>query len=508
MLFNSAIFLFAFLPLTLIGFHAAGRLGRSAQVGTLLFASVFFYAWWNPPYLLLLSASICLNYALGRKMVESADCRGLMVAGVALNLGLIAYFKYAGFLASNANALFGESFLPLPEILLPLGISFFTFQQIAYLVEIRRGGPAERSFLRYALFVSFFPQLVAGPIVQYRNLGPQLAALGRRSLTAENMSVGLAIFIVGLFKKVVIADNLAAFVGPTFDSGAELDFLQAWGAVLAYTFQIYFDFSGYSDMAIGLGRMFGIVLPLNFASPYKASSIIEFWRRWHITLSRFLAEYLYIPLGGNRRGEPRRFVNLMVTMLLGGLWHGASWTFVLWGGLHGLLLGLNHLLHRLLPHRDTTARRWRWSGWLATFLCVAVAWVFFRADTTGRALDILAAMAGGNGIAVPWALLDRIGSLGDRMAALGVASGSVPPWTFILNYLWIAAAMGIAFFMPNTGQLFAPYGGDDAGWKLVRDRPRARTWRPTRGWALAVALLAALSLLSLSSPTEFLYFNF
>ena len=320
--------------------------------------------------------------------------------------------------------------------------------------------------------------------------------------------MGLSIFIVGLFKKVVIADNLAEFVAPVFDSTNEMGLVEAWGGVLAYTFQIYFDFSGYSDMAIGLGRMFGIVLPLNFASPYKAVNIIEFWRRWHITLSRFLAEYLYIPLGGNRKGGRRRMVNIMVTMLLGGLWHGASWTFVIWGGFHGVLLACNHLLRKLFPERSDKIRRWNGCGWALTFICVAIGWVFFRAESLDRALDILLAMGGGDGLAVPLPLLDRLGPIGSWITTWDVKPNVLSPWHLMLNYLWVAGAMVVAFLAPNTGEIFSAFGDrSDDGLKARRINRHLR-WHPSWRWALTSAVFGGFCLLSLSSPTEFLYFNF
>lgn len=510
MLFNSGAFLFVFLPLTLIVFHLAKEKGvvREFQVWVLLLASAFFYTWWNPPYLALLIISISINYALGLLIAARFFPSLFLIVGLASNLGLIGYFKYAGFLIQNANIALGEMVFVVPDILLPLGISFFTFQQIAYLVDIKRGSPGETSFPRYALFVSFFPQLIAGPIVHYRTFGPQISTLGRSGLTYENVTVGLSIFIIGLFKKVVIADNLSSFANPLFSATGRPEFFEAWGGVLAYTFQIYFDFSGYSDMAIGLGRLFGIVLPVNFASPYKAGNIIEFWRRWHITLSRFLTEYLYIPLGGNRLGRLRQFVNVMVTMLLGGLWHGANWTFVVWGGFHAFLLILNHLYRLICPNWRTPSRYWRGVGWALTFLSIVVTWVFFRADNLGRSFEILAAMSGANGISVPTQIFDRLTIFNNAISALDVKLGMQSSWNLMLNYMWVGGAMAIALLAPNTCQLFSKYGDNSEGWMFARQQSGMFTWSASWRWIIVIAALGSLALLSLSSPTAFLYYNF
>src|SRR6267142_4779788 len=344
MLFSSYAFLFQFLPATVLAFAAARRHSPRAGIMVLAGASLFFYGAWRPVYLLLLVASIAVNFTLGLRMEDPLRRRAVGSLGVALYLALLCYFKYTNFIFDSLNVLTGAP-LPFVNIILPLGISFFTFQQIAYLVDVMRGARVERDIVSYTLFVSFFPHLIAGPLVHHAEMIPQFkrARSGRSSVLAAR---GLAIFAAGRFKKGVIADDLAQFVTPVFahlDAGGGVTTEWAWLSTLAYTLQIYFDFSGYSDMAVGLALMFGIRLPVNFRSPYKAASIIEFWRRWHITLSRFLRDYLYIPLGGNRSGEQRRYVNLAVTMLLGGLWHGAAWNFVIWGGLHGIYFCINHL---------------------------------------------------------------------------------------------------------------------------------------------------------------------
>jgi alginate O-acetyltransferase complex protein AlgI len=350
-LFHSYFFMFFFVPITVgVFFWLGGREYRRLAVAWLVGASLFFYGWWDPHYLALIVGSILFNYAIGRifwlRTTSDRDLlfRGVLALGIAANLVALGYFKYFEFLVENLGRLTGSDF-HIEEIVLPLAISFFTFQQIAYLVDAWKGEVRENSFLNYCLFVTFFPQLIAGPIVHHTEMLPQFFRRKIFTVRYEHLAVGLAIFFAGLFKKVVLADGVSVYSDPVFaaaEAGIALSFLEAWGGSLAYTFQIYFDFSGYSDMAIGLARMLGIRLPLNFNAPYKAVNIIEFWRRWHMTLSRFLRDYLYFPLGGNRKGPALKNLNLVVTMLLGGLWHGADWNFVLWGAMHGCYLILNH----------------------------------------------------------------------------------------------------------------------------------------------------------------------
>ena len=338
MLFSSYIFLFVFLPVTLSGFCLLARfMGPKPAKLWLTMSSLVFYGWWNPVYVLLIVASMLFNFWFGRQIgraVGAGRSGGLLLFwGVTANLLLLGYYKYANFFVGNVNVLCGTHW-SLGRILLPLGISFFTFTQIAYLVDASRGVVCEYDLGDFLLFITFFPHLIAGPIIHHSEMMPQFRESKTYHFQWENLAVGLGIFSIGLFKKVVIADGLSPHVADVFGAAAAGNSLygtDAWAGVLSYTFQIYFDFSGYSDMAIALARMFGIILPLNFNSPYKAVNIIEFWRRWHMTLSRFLRDYLYIPLGGNRHGKFRRYLNLILTMGIGGLWHGAAWTFVLWG---------------------------------------------------------------------------------------------------------------------------------------------------------------------------------
>jgi D-alanyl-lipoteichoic acid acyltransferase DltB (MBOAT superfamily) len=524
MLFNSYQFVLLFLPLVLLVFFRIGALGRHRiAISWLVAASLFFYGWWNPAYLGLIIASMLFNYAvgawLGSNGTHPASRKTVLVFGIVVNLGLIAYFKYANFLVDNLNRITGLDY-QLDTIVLPLAISFFTFQQITFLVDAWRGETSEYNFLHYCLFVTFFPQLIAGPIVHHKEMLPQFAKNSIYRFRHEHFSVGVTIFFIGLFKKVVLADSIAVFSTPAFDAashGVELTFLEAWGGALAYTLQLYFDFSGYSDMAIGLARMFGIRLPLNFHSPYKATSIIEFWRRWHMTLSRFLRDYVYIPLGGSRAGKPRRYSNLLITMLIGGLWHGAGWTFIVWGGLHGLYLIVNHMWRWARQKvRWRTGNPSIWGKWLArfvTFLAVVVAWVFFRADSFDAAEKMLLAMSGINGVVLPetyQGYLKAYLSLDTWALEHGIEFGPMKYYAGIKQPIYIAILLVIAWAFPNTQQIMSRYnpslyiyedkhGDYHASWLQ---------WSPVVRWALLIAILAVWSLIEMNEVSEFLYYQF
>jgi alginate O-acetyltransferase complex protein AlgI len=393
MIFSSPQFILLFLPLAFFGYFYLNRI-RLVLAGKawLVAMSLFFYTYWNIAYLPLLLASITLNFAAGSALSPNLTSqklrfsRRLLLGGsITANLALLGYFKYANFLVDNVNAAFNVGYA-LPQILLPLGISFFTFTQIAYLVDSYRGEAKEYDLLNYALFVTFFPHLIAGPILHHREMMSQFQSRWTLAVRYRNVLLGLFIFSIGLFKKTIIADNFAVWANAGFDGGVTLDFFSAWATSLAYTFQLYFDFSGYCDMAIGASLLFNIWLPINFNSPYKALDIQDFWRRWHITLSRFLRDYLYIPLGGNRCSAARGYFNLMATFVLGGLWHGAGWMFVIWGALHGAALVVHRIWKELgLSMPDTMA-------WLLTFSFVNITWVFFRAKTLDDALRVLHGM--------------------------------------------------------------------------------------------------------------------
>ena len=501
MLFNSYTFVFLFLPLTALGFWGlASRVGRRAAIAWLVLCSLFFYAYWNPVYLALLGVSIAMNfgigYALGGGDAHTRGRQGLLALGVAGNLGLLGYFKYANFFVDTLNDLTGAT-VHLAPIMLPLAISFFTFQQIAYLIDAYKGLTSEHNFLDYCLFVTFFPQLIAGPIVHHKEMLPQFARHGAFHFDPENVSAGATMFLIGLCKKVVLADSVAQFANPVFDgafAGQPPAFAAAWLGSLAYTFQLYFDFSGYSDMAVGLGRIFGIRLPLNFNSPYKSRNFLELWRRWHMTLSRFLRDYLYIPLGGGKRGPSRRALNLLITMLLGGLWHGAAWTFVFWGGLMWFYVVVNALFDRFCKRLgiDRYADRPAWvqSARALTFLAAMFSLVFFRSADFATAGSVIKGLAGLNGfsLATGFDLQDAV-------------------W-------WNLGLLAIVWFAPNTAQIMTHFKPVLAWAQLSRDWPPVPRWlgwlkwRPAPGAAIAVGLLAVVVVMSMSRIKEFLYFQF
>ncbi len=527
MLFYSYQFLFLFFPLAIMAsWLALSFVGDKAQKLVMLAGSLAFYGYWDVRFLALLIGSILVNFSLGnllwtwRRREWQQSAGWLLAAGVTANLMAIGVFKYANFFIGNVNALTGTDYV-LRRIVLPLGISFFTFEQISFLVDVKRGHSQPSGLLDYALFVSFFPRVVAGPILRFQEIVPQLRRQDRAPAIADQLMVGLTIFFIGLAKKTILADGIAPYATSMFhtaEHGASLDFFAAWAGALAYTCQLYFDFSGYSDMAIGAARCFGIRFPMNFFSPYKSTSIIEFWRRWHITLSRFLRDYLYIGLGGNRRGTTRRYLNLMLTMLLGGLWHGANWTFVLWGGLHGCYLMINHAWVAAADRVALLARFRRShagaaTGWVLTFLAVVVGWVFFRSPDLRTALHILDGMIGGNGFVLPAGLAYALEPVHKVVAALGVTFDVDRSGTeFVKGYLWIGALLTIAFLAPNTQQLMRD-------WDPVLDLPQPGRepaaglalqliWRPSRGWALAIGSLALVGTIAITRVSEFLYWQF
>lgn len=479
MLFNSPEFVLGYLPIALAGFFLAGRAGGTRwALRWLVAASLFFYGWWNPKFVLLLAGSIVANYALSER-IRRHPSRPWLISGIAANLALLGWFKYANFLIQDVLRLH----TPELDIFLPLAISFFTFQQIMFLVESYRSERVGSGLLSYAAFVAFFPHLIAGPIVRPREIMPQLLAADLAVPRADHIAAGMTIFLLGMAKKVVLADTFAHYSDVGFGAaaqGAPLSFVEAWYAAASYALQIYFDFSGYSDMAIGLARMLNVRFPLNFASPYKAASIAEFWRCWHITLSSFLRDHVYIPLGGNRRGEARRNVNLMVTMLLGGLWHGAAWNFVLWGGLHGLYLAVHSRFRWRLP---TVVGR------ALTLLAVVVAWVPFRATGLGATIVMLRGMAGCNGIALPQMIVHAF-------PPLAAIATPVP----LLPYLGDARTLSF----PEVTACLA------LGWTIVLAFPAvhelsegARSWALTGGFAFTVQ-----ALFFAPHVTPFLYFQF
>ena len=419
MLFNSYEFIFAFLPLTfLLYFYLNSKRLTEASKAFLVFSSLFFYSWWNISYLPIILISMLFNYVVGVSLSKDNEHtkvtkKALLTVGVIANVALLGYFKYADFLIENINLVTGGQ-IPLLHLALPLAISFFTFQQIAYLVDSYRGETKEYDFLNYANFVTFFPQLIAGPIVHHAEMMPQFAKTRNKVKNYHNIAIGLFIFSIGLFKKVVIADTFAVWATQGFDTATTLNFIEAWATSLSYTFQLYFDFSGYTDMAIGAALLFNIKLPINFNSPYKATSIQDFWRRWHITLSRFLRDYVYIPLGGNRNGNFRTYNNLMATFIIGGIWHGAGWTFVFWGFLHGMALVIQRAWSQLGFKMNTVL------AWFITFNFVNIAWVFFRAKEWSDAINILNAMVAIDTIVFPKEFADKLSFLNTYDIEFGI----------------------------------------------------------------------------------------
>jgi alginate O-acetyltransferase complex protein AlgI len=502
MLFNSYIFLFVFLPVVLAGYFLLGRISIAAAAAWLTLSSLLFYGWWDYHFVPLLLGSITCNFVASRLMTRLERGRMVVLAiAVAGNLGLLGYFKYAGFFAGALDQAFGTGLGPL-NIILPIGISFYTFTQIAFLVDAGRGEVAHYSFIHYALFVTYFPHLIAGPILHHREMMPQFRSPAIYRVDMRLVALGLGYLAIGLGKKCLIADSFSAFVGATFDSaakGAELSAPAAWRGVVAYTLQLYFDFSGYADMAIGISLLFGIRLPFNFNSPYKSASIIEFWRRWHMTLSRFLRDYLYVALGGNRRGGFRRYLNLMITMALGGLWHGANWTFVVWGLLHGGYLIVNHAWRTVRPNaiERVPAPLRRYGAIGLTFLCVMIGWVFFRAQDIPTAMRVLSAMMGANGFGLAPAPID----LQRHLVWLALR---IPIW--LSQLIFFLGALYIVFAMPNTQELLEKRqtepGRDGSGLAgLVGPQISPR-------WAVALGVLAAAAAMTFVQTSEFLYFQF
>lgn len=518
MLFNSYIFIFLFLPTTLVGFYLLGKYGDHRLTALwLVFTSLFFYGWWNPAYVALIIASILVNYSIGTIIANQRQTilrrRLILTIGISLNLVLLGYYKYANFFVDSLNSI-TNTYIELAPIVLPLAISFFTFQQIAYLVDTYQGKTKEYNFIHYCLFVTFFPQLIAGPIVHHKEMLPQFADRRIYTFNHTTFSAGITIFFLGLFKKVILADSAAEYATPIFNaasSGMAITIFESWAGALAYTFQLYFDFSAYSDMAVGIGLLFGIYLPLNFFSPYKATNIIEFWRRWHITLSRFLRDYLYIPLGGNRKGNARRYVNLIATMLLGGLWHGAGWTFILWGALHGFYLTINHLwahLSNKLLNYDGDKKIWKITAGIITFLFVVIAWVLFRSENIDTALTMYQSMFGFNGLSLPESLIGKIGALEGTLIDLGVNfNGMFGNRIFDSSGILLLAALSvITWFLPNLQEIMGSKGA--LGTTDYAQPITTPSWSNTKLWAITVGVVSAIALTALSRKSEFLYFQF
>ncbi len=505
MLFNSYVFLFAFLPAVLVLFFVVARISHGWAAGLLAAASIIFYSWWSWRFTPILLTSIVFNYVTARTILKhraagrAGRARAWLILGITADLLALGYFKYMNFFVEVARQ--AGAGVDWQAVILPVGISFFTFTQIAFLVDTFQGKVAEVRPVHYLLFVTYFPHLIAGPILHHAEMMPQFRKERTYRPNAEALSVGLTILIFGLIKKVFIADRLGGIADFAFEAEhvPGLNTPQAWQAVLAYTLQIYFDFSAYCDMAIGVSRMLNITLPANFESPYKSLSITEFWRRWHMTLSRFLRDYLYIPLGGNRHGPVRRYANLMATMVLGGFWHGAGWNFLIWGGLHGLYLCVNHAWNAL-----TSRSGWRLPvvvSWTLTFGAVMLAWVFFRAPDLGTANGMLWAMAG-------------LGTTADTLQhAAAQGTGGVLRWLAVepQQAVWLAFCLGLALAMPNVRQIM---GRHEVVLGAVREPdkrswpPLTIRWTPNAAWATVAVALFCLSLARMNRVSQFLYFQF
>ncbi len=469
MLFNSIIFIFVFLPLTVILYFTLNKLRLTrVALNLLVVASLFFYTWWKPEYLPVFLGSIIVNYFLGRALgrrVQSEDSpaaatRAILAFGIILNLSALCYYKYTNFLIEIANSLADKPFFLQLDIILPLAISFFTFQQIAYLVDSYKGLTSEYRFSNYALFVSFFPQLIAGPIVHHKEMMPQFASNKAKLVNWHNIYFGLLIFVIGLFKKNFFADNLSIYVDIAFKNSAVFGFFESWLASFAYSFQLYFDFSGYCDMAMGAALMLNIHLPANFNSPYKARNIQDFWRRWHITLSRFLRDYIYIPLGGNRKGSLRTYVNLFSVFLIGGIWHGAGWGFIVWGALHGLGVCCHRLWTKNKIHIP------KWPAIIITFLFVNLTWIFFRAETLTQAGNLISAMIGRRGFVYG-----------------GIATSEKLVFMLLLSF-------AVMYLLPNSVQ-------------FLQSRRKESVWA-----AVGIGVLISILILNKTTISKFIYFNF
>jgi alginate O-acetyltransferase complex protein AlgI len=540
MLFNSYPFLFGFLPVVLAGFYVLGASRRAWALAWLTAASLFFYAWWRPVNVLLIAPSILVNYGLARGLERTRDAnprqaKVILIVGIVFNLCFLGYFKYLNFFESSLNDAFGAGFV-LTRLILPLGISFITFQKIAFLVDVHGGRVDKFSLADYGLFVLFFPQLIAGPIVHYREMMPQFRAASCR-YDPENVAVGVSLFFFGLAKKLLLADPLSALVAPLYAqaaAGTPQSATEAWIAALGFTLQIYFDFSGYTDMALGVARCFGIKLPLNFNSPLKAINIVDFWLRWHVSLTRFLTAYIYNPLAlhltrrrmaqgkpifGGRNTSIGAFLTLLamptlLTMFISGMWHGAGYTYILWGLLHGVYLCINHAWRLIRPRIWSNARvynrRAKPFGFVLTFVAVVAGMVLFRAPTASAALVLWKGMVGVYGVTLPQAVFSRLGSIAGFLTSIGVR----PAWTsgsiLMAATIRIGVLLVIALLMPNTLQLLAAYEpalGVKTG-KTASLLERMLTWAPTRTWAVGLACVALAGILSLGELSEFLYWQF
>ena len=483
MLFNSYIFVLLFLPLCVLLYFLLNKWQMMAANVLLLGMSLWFYGYLNPSYLAIICSSIVINYLLCfwmRREERAGARKAILIMGIIVNLGILGYFKYADFFLSNVNAVFRTDF-PLLRIALPLGISFFTFQQISFVADTYQRKAAAADFITYACYVSFFPQLVAGPIVTQDEFLPQFQDPEKRKVNWDNLANGCWLFVLGLAKKIMIADVFGLVVDTGYPVIANLNSPSALFLIFSYTMQIYFDFSGYCDMAMGIGKMFNIVLPVNFNSPYQAIGIADFWSRWHITLTRFFTRYVYIPLGGNRKGKVRTYVNVMIIFLLSGLWHGANWTFVFWGGLHGILMMIARATKTTLEKIPKLVR------WAFTFLFVNIAWVFFRAESFAQAFELLGRVFTGGCGGLPFYFTACFEPKGLEVILQRLPLSNLMP--SILTFGFVAVTCFITFFTKNA-------------------RERVEQGKLTVWKAILAAGLLVWCVLSFENVSAFLYFNF
>lgn len=482
MLFNSYIFIFIFLPITLLVFYLLNKIDDKGVIPKvwLILASLVFYGYWNISYLPIIISSILINYFVAGKMLASKKPqKSFFIAGISFNLGLLGYFKYKNFFMDNLNWVLGTDF-HFVHIVLPLGISFFTLQQIAYLVDAYEGLAKKVDFHKYALFVSFFPQLIAGPIVHYQAVMPQFEEKDRTKFNSSNFSLGIFVFCIGLAKKVLLADSFSVWANEGFNATEPLHFFLAWGTSLSYTMQLYFDFSGYSDMAIGLGLLFNIKLPKNFNSPFLARNIIDFWTKWHITLSQFITTYIFTPL---LRSLPKfsftnSMISIFITMCIAGLWHGAAWTFVFYGALHGAVIVINHMMKKRkikLP---------KWLAILITFQFINIVFTVFRAEKIETAFGIFKGMFGLTYFQLPKGIFPK-----DFTNSIGAEVGPFMTNDENLNLLLIFVCLFIVFKFKNSMQLMDEF-------------------KPNTKVAIGISFIFVLSILGLNRVTDFIYFNF
>ena len=524
MLFHSYYFIFVFLPLVVTSTFILGQSGhKRLAIGFLIIASFFFYSLGSGGSLILLAGSLVANYVLGKEIYRTKSIVTLWV-GVILNIAILGYFKYQNFFEHIlAETVFLVSVSD--SLIFPLAISFFTFQQISFLVDVQKDRAQANDFISYCLFVTFFPQLIAGPILRYQQFTSQITKEFLGKFDNTNLAIGITIFSLGLFKKTVLADGIAPFSNEVFNSaaaGGSITFFQAWGGSLSYTFQIYFDFSAYSDMAVGLGRVFGIKIPVNFYSPYKATNIIDFWRRWHITLSSFLRDYIYIPLGGNKFGQLKKYKNILLTMLLAGVWHGSNWTYVAWGGLHGIYLVINHLWQAVSISNNQLSKSFRdkFGVFLSrslTFIAVVIAWVLFRAENMHVAGEIYKGMIGLNGISIPSPLGNLLGSFKDDLQSWGVMFTLEGKRPFVNTYKWIIISMIMVWLSPNVYQFMHDFEPTfKQPFKIHMKEPPQKSglyynllhWSPSKFWAITISITLVVAIMAITTIQEFIYFQY